>query len=419
MTMPKSKVRDSLMTAKPVQWYLAVLLGFAANPVTAPAQETLLDARAEGQWTFGLRYRYEAVDQENLQRDAEASTLRTRLSYATGTVNGFSAFIEMDDVSQIGVDDYNSTRNGLSQFPVIADPEGTSVNQAYLRYRGEFGHQLTIGRQRINLDNQRFVGGVAWRQNEQTFDALTWNYQGSDTVSASYSYVDKVNRIFGPDRGTPTKHFDSESHLANLKLAKLPFGALSAYGYWLDFDNAPALSSQTYGLRATGKFERDQGVNWAYQLEWATQDDFGDNPTPYSADYQLLELSGSFARFQTAIGMEILQGDSENGAAFRTPLATLHKFQGFSDRFLNTPNNGIEDLYVSVGTKLSGVNLRAIYHQFDSEQGSTSYGDELNLLLTRSFGRYGALLVKYSDYDADEFSVDGSKWWIQYSFSIK
>ena len=54
----------------------------------------------------------------------------------------------------------------------MGDPETTELNQAYLSFRG--GETiLSAGRQRLVLDNARFVGEGAWRQNQQTFDALT------------------------------------------------------------------------------------------------------------------------------------------------------------------------------------------------------------------------------------------------------
>ena len=43
-------------------------------------------------------------------------------------------------------------------------------------------------------------------------------------------------------------------------------------------------------------------------------------------------------------GYEVLGAD--DGAAltsFQTPLATLHKFQGWADKFLTTPPNGIRE----------------------------------------------------------------------------
>ena len=38
--------------------------------------------------------------------------------------------------------------------------------------------------------------------------------------------------------------------------------------------------------------------------------------------------------------------------SFQTLLATLHKFQGWADKFLTTPPNGIRDLYGSAGYTL-------------------------------------------------------------------
>ena len=60
-------------------------------------------------------------------------------------------------------EDYNSTVNGLTQFPVVADPENIELNRLQLQYRGLPKTVVTIGRQRINLDDQRFVGAVGWR----------------------------------------------------------------------------------------------------------------------------------------------------------------------------------------------------------------------------------------------------------------
>ena len=125
----------------------------------------------DGKASVDFRYRYEFVDQEGFDKDAKASTLRSRLTLASAPLNGFSALLEADDVRSVGSDDYNSTDNGNTQYPVVADPEGTDLNQAWLKYAAE-NAAGTLGRQRILHDNQRFVGGVAWRQNEQTYDGL-------------------------------------------------------------------------------------------------------------------------------------------------------------------------------------------------------------------------------------------------------
>ena len=66
--------------------------------------------------------------------------------------------------------DYNSTTNGKTTYPAVADPETYEINRLQLTNTRIPMTTVTLGRQRIVLDDQRFVGNVGWRQNEQTFD---------------------------------------------------------------------------------------------------------------------------------------------------------------------------------------------------------------------------------------------------------
>ncbi|MGH8135011.1 MAG: alginate export family protein, partial [Steroidobacteraceae bacterium] len=202
----------------------------------AATAEGLPGLVSDGKAGLDLRYRFEDVDQADKPGTAGASTLRLRLNLATGTVRGFSGFAEFDHVQVIGDEHYDSTRNGLTDHPVVADPEGTDLNQAYLQYAGPAGTTVRLGRQRIKLDTERFIGSVAWRQNEQTYDAFSLETKALRGATATYAYIDEVRRVFGPDSGTPLESFNSDSHMLNVKLTKLPIGALSFYGYFLDFD---------------------------------------------------------------------------------------------------------------------------------------------------------------------------------------
>jgi len=71
------------------------------------------------------------------------------------------------------------------------------LNRLQVAYSGLPDTVVTVGRQRINLDNQRFVGAVAFRQNEQTFDALRVANTSVKGLSLSYAFVNQVNRFFG------------------------------------------------------------------------------------------------------------------------------------------------------------------------------------------------------------------------------
>lgn len=256
------------------RFLLLPFIALTAAPAAGEGLETLV---SDGKAALDLRYRYESVEQDDKPSTAGANTLRLRLNLASGVVNGFSAFAEFDHVQVIGTEHHDDTRNGLTNYPVVADPEGTDLNQAWLQYAGPKGTLLRLGRQRIVLDSERFIGGVAWRQNEQTYDAFRIETKALPGAIVNYAYVDQVHRVFGPDSGTPPASLDGTSHLLNVKLTSLPVGAITVYGYHLDFDDAPQLSSDTFGARYDGTRALGDKLNLGWALEYARQEDAGDN----------------------------------------------------------------------------------------------------------------------------------------------
>jgi hypothetical protein len=401
-------------------WAISVALAAAAlaAATTGAQAESLTDQLVSSvkasTVNLGFRYRFEAVDEDAFEKEAWASTLRGRLTVEPKPVNGFGLLLEVDDVIHIGAENYNDTRDGVLDRPVVADPEGVDLNQALLRYTGFAGTDIAIGRQRINLNNQRFVGGVAWRQNEQTFDSASITHRFNDRLTTSYSYVSRVRRIYGPDTGTPPEALDSNTHLVDASYVFGPVLTLAAYGYLMDFDNADNLSNETFGLRATGGAEVFTGWKGAYALEYAYQSDSGDNPVSFDAGYYLLEAGISAARIGFKLGYEVLEGNTDAGSAFRTPLATLHAFQGWADKFLTTPDRGVEDLYFAVTGKALGADLLLRAHDFQAETGSGNgnWGTELDFSATWPIAKQYTVGLKGATYDADDFSTDTSKYWV-------
>jgi len=387
----------------------------AAEAVPAAAPDGFASLIHGGKVRAEFRYRFEYVDQDPFAREAYASTLRTRLGLDSGSWNGFSATLEFDNVTVLGDDDaYNSTTNGVTDRPIVADPEYTEVNQAYLQYKhGEFTGVL--GRQRITLDNQRFIGNVGWRQNEQTFDALTFRSTALAKTTLQYSLITNVNRITGPDEGAQPANYHGAVHALNGKLDLGALGALTGYGYLLDLENAPALSSSTYGLQWTGKSKLNEttAVNWA--VAYATQSDYADNPNDYDADYYLVEAAANHGSFGLKAGYEVLGGAAVPNHAFQTPLATLHAFQGWADKFLTTPAAGVTDLYVGGNVTLGAVKLDLTWHDFAADATNASYGNEWNASASWKVGKNYEALLKLADYSADEFAADTTKAWLQFS----
>ncbi len=390
---------------------------FSANSV-AEEEKTIMEALKESTASLSFRYRFEDVEQDGTD-GATANTLLTRLNFTTGTYNGFNGFIEFDQVSELIEVDYNTGPGGPT-FPgsaTIADPEGTDLNQAFLQYKAN-DTVVRYGRQRIVLDNQRFIGGVAWRQNEQTYDAFSVKNTSVEDLTLFGAYVYNVNRIFGDDR-SPAGDNASTTFLlnANYKFGKA--GSLTAYGYLIDNEDLVQYSTDTYGLRFAGSSE-----GFGYSVEYATQSSAADNPADYTADFMELEGSYNFKPIKVTAGYQVLGSDESNGQ-FITPLATLHKFQGWSDKFLGggTGNiaGGIQDMYASVGGKFGKVSGSVVYHAYTSDDSDVSgfddLGSEIGLVLKGKVGPID-LLFKASDYSADEFATDTTKIWLMASTKI-
>jgi len=384
----------SLLTAA----ILAAPSAFAADPAHSKG---ITDALADTKTNLTLRARYEGVGQDG-KDDANALTVLSRLTINTGAYQNFSLGLEVDNVSAL-VDDYNDLGTDyVGNEAVIADAEVTDINQAFVKYsNGDLS--VKAGRQRINHDAQRFIGGVGWRQNEQTYDGYRLQYNATEQLNLDYTYVYNVNRIFGPDSKIAGK-LAGDLHLFNGAFKINKQHKLTGFAYVLDFDTAAALSTSTYGVRYTGDFNVVKIL-----ASYATQSDNGNNANNFSTNYYHLEAATKLGSVTVKAGIEVL--GSDNGVGFATPLATLHAWNGFADKFLGTPADGLEDIYLTAVTKVKGVKLVATYHDFSSNVNGIDYGSEIDLVAAYKVNKNYSLLAKYANYSADSFATDTDKLW--------
>ena len=385
-------------------------------PSTVQAEDTFFDALTKGDVSFSARLRYESVEQDNALEDADALTLRTTLGYKTADFYGVSGFIEFEDVSDLGSDDHNSTTNGNGSYSVIADPKGTEINQSYLSYK--FGaNKIRYGRQEIfyrKTPFHRFVGNVLWRQNHQSYNGLRFTSEALSNTKLEYSYIDEVHTIFGEDRTAGIivdGDIDVRGHLLSAQYSGLSFGTLSGYTHLLDYKDAPTLSNKIIGLRLNGGKKINDDSNLIYTVEFAQQDGYKDGTTAEHG-YTLLEVGGKYKGWLTKLSYEMQEGDGTS--SFKTRLGTNHAYQGWADQFLSTPNEGLEDLYITVVGKVLGGKTIIAYHDFKTDEGSIDAGNELNLLFTKKIAGHYTVGLKYADYSAGDLAgkVDTQKSWL-------
>jgi len=390
------------------------LATFAAGPTGAA--ESLEQALRESDFIVDWRLRYESVEQGGFAETADALTSRLRAGFQTDPYAKTALQVEAVWIEDV-VDDYNSTTNGQTQYPVVADPaDFGAINRFALINKSLANTTLTFGRQRIVLDDQRFVGNVGWRQNEQTFDGLRAQLQSAG-FKTDFAYASQVNRVFGPD--SPQGKAEGDIVLANATRT-VPIGTLTLFDYFLDLDDVATMSANTLGFRLTGS--RPVGkLTGTYALSYAHQTDTGENPASVSQHYYLLEGGLKFEKVAVTLGSELLGGDGVN--AFSTPLATLHIFQGWADKFLATPAAGIEDRYVKLTYpvakrgRFTGIDAVAFFHDFEADTGGAHYGEELNLQLVARTERL-ALTLKYADYRAAELFTDTDKLWLSIDYAF-
>lgn len=394
---------------------VATALGALAAPdAHAGGLQPALSAVRESKPIIDVRVRSETVDQQGMAEDAEAITLRGRLGFETGKAWNTTLLAE-SDVIWPWETHYNSTVNGKTGYPVVADAETYEVNRLQLTNTSIADTTITLGRQRINLDDQRFVGNVGWRQNEQTYDGLRVVNKSIKNLTVDVTYFDQVNRVFGKD--SLVGRFQGSNYLVNAAY-QLPFAKLTGFAYLTDFDEAPRDSAETVGVRIAGE-QPVKKVKLAWFASVAQQTERADNPLNFDQNFYTAEVIGTFRQYSLGVGYEMLEGDGVRG--FSTPLATLHKFDGWADKFLTTPPNGLERRYVTAGYTKKGLGLldtvsaTAVYHDFSSDRLSIDYGSEVDLQLTAKYRRFN-LLLKYADYNADGFATDTDKYWLQVDY---
>ncbi|MEQ1528030.1 MAG: alginate export family protein [Methylococcales bacterium] len=439
--------RKTLSTCLPALLTISTLSSPASAGITQEVEDALnfYHYGKNGAVKIDLNYRWENVDQDKgakfkdkFPQTANANTARLRAGLLSPVFYGFQGYAEYEGNLAMQ-EDFNSTLNGDKQFSTIADPEHSELNQLWLSYAGIPDTLIKGGRQRIKLDDDRFIGNVGWRQMETTFDSvlITHNNQQLFGLVINAGYIGNIQTFTGT-----TEHINAPFLNVNYKVGD--YGNLIGYGYWLDYTEKVVetglptafnyeKSSETYGIRMhcckpgeSVKITDDIGL--LYTAEWSFQQNYGHGKTDYQANR--FNFMGGLSAFNVTVqgAVEQLNGYGKN-KHFDTPLGTNHAFQGWADLFLVTPDNGIRDVFATISTTLDrgDIVLTGVFHNFTDDTGQRQYGKEWDFQATKKFGKHYSLLAKYAYYNADNSSpvpgdayitTDTQKIWLQGNVSF-
>lgn len=372
-------------------------------PVTQPP------APAE-QWItplIDIRTRYEFADIDRLD-PSHAWTFRERVGFKTMAWNGFSALVE-GEFSQAAVDDYHGGAPGADPFDPanspIFDPETHELNQAYLQYEG-FNTTGRIGRQKIIYDNAAFIGNVGWRQNEQTYDAFSLSNKSIGKLTLNYAYLNQINRVFGSEADAPhapgfanVEDIAASVHLFNASYAGIQGITLGGYAYIMNFEDVSAWDNNTFGASAKGDLF---GITFYGEMAWQDKAGVAGNEDALYAHVSATKKFGSeiFDFGALTIGIEHLD------AGFKTPLATVHAFNGFADvtdaARISGAHNGLTDAYISHTLPIfCGIKWMNVLHAMGDNGLGSGYGWEYDSVLTKKFDDHFTAIAKFALFESE------------------
>ncbi|MEM1003715.1 MAG: alginate export family protein [Bacteroidota bacterium] len=366
-------------------WRILFVVLFLGTSHGQNNNEDLTNAISTGEFVFNGKLRFWYAD-DDAALASQAYTFGTNFGYRTKSYKGFQVYIEGESVVALTPDLYFDGLNDQTDRTTVTDPETLELNQMQLSYNGEFDNgtllQVKVGRQAAIVEDERFIGRVSARQDDQTFDAIYGMVQNENKgIAFEYAYFYQINRLLAQ-----AGDWRSDSHIFMLRYYKPKNIRFGLFTHLLDFqDDSPEKSGQTYGITIDrGPLPTDK-IALNFKTAFAYQSDYGDNPTDYEAFLLSAEVGVSvpdLAIFN--VGYEL--ATSDNGiASFQFPLSTGQRLHRISDVFIDPPADGLQNPYFTAESNelFWGIGAWLGYHSYFSEQEGDFLGQEINVVLYR------------------------------------
>jgi hypothetical protein len=386
---------------------------------------------------LGTRARIAYVNADNkannLSNTARDMSLLLRFRINSQWTPQLFTLVELDHVELAWQDEF-SNGEFFNNTPVIPDAAGIDFNQVLLRYSPTNTLQFTLGREAINLGNERFIGTNSFWQNEQTLDTVGFNYEFGSASKFLYRYIDNANRITGRNAGKKLSSSDSnfaanngqrpanflgdhdhDTHLLFAEFKEWDYSKIQVYYFDMNIKDATALSNKTLGSR----YEYEGRWNKLRTLahgELALQQRTEINN---DATLQFYDLGMGIGYGTNQLSINYQQLGEHDGTSFVTPLASLHEQNGWVDKFLKTPQSGLRDYSLQYIWRQSPIKIDARYHAFHTDDNHSKLGEELDVDFVLKLSRQGTILLRYADFfSSDNSSPDEQRVFFMYTYNL-
>jgi len=367
----------------------------SATSIDAANVKHVSKAFTQGDAGISFRARAEGVsDKASTLRKGDAYTLQTRLHYNTAYWNDAAAAVDFISVGSYMSDRHNSDSlltPRTSTRPVIEDPKGDSVHQAYVVLKALPDTNVVVGRQEIDLDNGRFVGTEHHRQTPNSFDAISVTNTTYKDWEFFYAYVDSLNTYYSGTHAVPSASHprtrEQRTHLVNATWEGMKeYATISAFGLMVEDRDAVTNSGDTYGVYAWGDRDIRPGYNLGYKAGYASFETGHKNTANYDANWWTLGASLSFDRLgplekmRLCAGYEAFEGVNGQGT-FKAPFSEKHSFNGIVDAVDTFANGGLVDWSLRLAGSFRDVDMYVAAHKFEAENKGAittnqNYGSE-------------------------------------------
>ena len=381
-------------------WIVAFLAGITTLP--APASGDIGSALA---WAE-LRPRYNHIEESDKPETTSGGTLRAVAGVRMGPWHGVLFTLEAIHADHWGRKRFNDdpAQFATSPYPLLPDPRHTGLNRAHVDFTLLEGLHVRAGRQRVALDNHRWVSDNDFRQVPQLFDGVTAEYTGlanTRLTAGRYTHI----------RSTSGEREDARVTVLNAAWNPFPDHAVAAYGYLHDqpetanFTGFANNSYRVYGARAEGVAMRWGDIELPYVLEVARQGPHAGGDSRIDARYWRAGAGLATARWALRYDHEV-RGSNDGLYGLQIPLTDFYAFNGWTLHWFTVARQGLRDGWVTARTSAGPWTFYVELHRFRSDFGGLDFGREADAGLTWAIRPNALLRLQHARYDPGSGRAD-------------